>query len=53
MESIWVTGKTFLEINFLRLIHPEIHLQRIQSDDVQRNREAAPEAGKDEDSSHK
>ena len=38
--------KTFLEVNFLRLIHPEIILKRIQSDDVQRNREAAPEAGR-------
>ena len=31
-----------MEINFLRLIHPEI----IHSDDVQRNREAVPEAGR-------
>ena len=45
MDSIWVTGKTFLEINSLRLIHPEIILKEfIQSDDVQRNRKAVPEA---------
>ena len=30
--------------NFLRLMHPEIILKEIQSDDVQRNREAVPEA---------
>ena len=33
-----------LEIIFLRLIHLKIYPQRIQSDDVQRNREAVPEA---------
>ena len=38
--------KTFLEINFLRLIHPETILKEVQSDDVQRNREAVPEAGR-------
>ena len=27
MESIWITGKLFLEINFLRLIHQEIILK--------------------------
>ena len=27
MESIWSTGKRFLEINFLRLIHLEIFLK--------------------------
>ena len=27
MESIWIAGKRFLEINFLRLIHPEIILK--------------------------
>ena len=32
--------KTFYEINFLRLIHPKIFLKEVQSDDVQRNREA-------------
>ena len=37
---------TFLEINFLRLIHPETILKEIQSEDVQRNREAVPEAGR-------
>ena len=31
-------------INFLRLIHPQIILKKNQSDDVQRNREAAPES---------
>ena len=50
-NAIWTAGKRFLEINFLRLIHPafdstrDCH-QRIQSDDVQRNQEAAPEAGR-------
>ena len=34
------------ENNFLRVIHPEIILKQIQSDDVQRNREAVPEAGR-------
>ena len=34
-----------LETNILRLIHPDIyHPQRTQSNDVQRNREAVPEA---------
>ena len=27
MELFWITGKRFLEINFLRLIHPEIILK--------------------------
>ena len=27
MESIWITGKRFLEIKFLRMIHPEIILK--------------------------
>ena len=35
----------FLEINFLRLIHPD-HPPRIQSDDVQRHRETVPDAGR-------
>ena len=38
--------KTFLEINFLRFISPRYYSQRIQSDDVQRNREAVSEAGR-------
>ena len=29
MESIWITGKLFLEINFLRLIHPKITLEEV------------------------
>ena len=37
--------KTFWDVNVLRLIHRD-HPQRIQSDDLQRNREAVPEAGK-------
>ena len=41
MESIWSTGKRFLDIIFLRLIHFEIFLKEISSVDVQRNREAA------------
>ena len=44
MESIWITGKRLLEINFLRFDLPRFHPQRIPSDDVQRNREAASKA---------
>ena len=29
MESIWITGKRFLDINFLRLIHPEIIIREL------------------------
>ena len=35
-----------MEINFLRLIHPEIIFKKIQSFDLQRNREAVHEAGR-------
>ena len=38
--------KTFLEINFLRLIQSESFSKNSQSDNVQRNREAVPEAGR-------
>ena len=45
MELNWITGKCFWK-SFLRLIHPEDHPQRIQSDDVQRIGEAVPGAGR-------
>ena len=41
MESIWITRKRFLEINFLSFDSPRDYSQIISSDDVQRNREAA------------
>ena len=44
--------KTFWEINFLRLMHPQIIVKEIQSDDVQRNR-GSRWSRKDEDKSHK
>ena len=36
----------FWKFNCLRLIHTAIILKEIQSDDVHRNREAGPEAGR-------
>ena len=38
----------FLELNFLRLVHLEIFPQRISSENVHKNREAVPEAGRTE-----
>ena len=46
MESIWIAGKRFLEINFLRLIHPEIILKEFNLTTCERNWEAVPEAGR-------
>ena len=46
MESIWISGTRFWKFNFLRLIRTAIILKEIQSDDVHRNREAGPEAGR-------
>ena len=41
MESIWITGKRFWK-SISTFDSPSDYPQRIQSDDVQRNREAVP-----------
>ena len=43
MEYVWITGKRF-GFEFSTFDSPRDHPQRIQSDDVRRNREAVPEA---------
>ena len=45
MESIWITGKLFfVEINFLRLIHPEIIVKEFILARSQRERGSVPQA---------
>ena len=44
-ESIWISGKRFWKLIFT-FDSPRDYSQRIQADDVQRNREAAPEEGR-------